>query len=100
MAKLPQSSGVGENSVPSTLQSAERGSLDATIAGLADLSGGQLRLQWRNHLGGTPDAKGLSMSTKLNDTQLVMLSAAAQRNDRCLVAPANLKDSAARRVAD
>ena len=40
------------------------------------------------------------MSTKLNDTQLVMLSAAAQRNDRCLVVPPNLTDSAARRMAD
>ena len=40
------------------------------------------------------------MSTKLNDTQLVMLSAAAQRSDRCLVAPPNLKESAARRMAD
>ena len=38
------------------------------------------------------------MSTKLNDTQLVMLSAAAQRNDRCLVAPPNLTDGAARRM--
>ena len=46
------------------------------------------------------DVKGLSMSTKLNDTQLVMLSAAAQRSDRCLVAPPNLKESAARRMAD
>jgi predicted transcriptional regulator len=40
------------------------------------------------------------MPTKLNDTQLVMLSAAAQRNDRSLVAPVNLKESAARRMAD
>ena len=40
------------------------------------------------------------MSTTLNDTELVMLSAAAQRNDRCLVAPPNLKDSAARRATD
>ena len=41
------------------------------------------------------------MSTKLNDTQLAMLSAAAQRSDRCLVATLNLKESAARRmVAD
>jgi hypothetical protein len=40
------------------------------------------------------------MSTKLNDTQLVMLSAAAQRNDRCLVAPPNLTDGAARRMAN
>ena len=30
--------------------------LDATIAGLADLDADQLRLQWRNHLGGTVPA--------------------------------------------
>ena len=40
------------------------------------------------------------MPTKLNNSQLVMLSAAAQRNDRSLVAPPNLKESAARRMAD
>ena len=30
--------------------------LDATIAGLTDLDADQLRLQWRNHLGGTVPA--------------------------------------------
>jgi hypothetical protein len=30
--------------------------LDATVAGLADLDADQLRLQWRNHLGGTAPA--------------------------------------------
>jgi hypothetical protein len=40
------------------------------------------------------------MSTKLTDTHLVMLSAAAQHNDGCLVVPPTLKYSAARRVAD
>ena len=39
------------------------------------------------------------MSIKLTDTQLVMLSAAAQRDDRCLVAPPNLKGGAAQKVA-
>jgi hypothetical protein len=38
------------------------------------------------------------MSIKLTDTQIVMLSAAAQRDDRCLVAPRNLKGSAAQKV--
>jgi hypothetical protein len=33
--------------------------------------------------------------SKLTDTQVVMLSAAAQRDDRCLVAPQNLKGAAA-----
>ena len=38
------------------------------------------------------------MSIKLTDTQLVMLSAAAQREDRCLVAPPTLKRGAAQKV--
>jgi len=40
------------------------------------------------------------MSIKLTDTQLVILSAAAQRKDRCLVAPPTLKGGAAQRVAN
>jgi hypothetical protein len=39
------------------------------------------------------------MSIKLTDTQLVMLSAAARRDDRCLVAPQNLKGGALHKVA-
>ncbi|MFZ1963966.1 MAG: DUF3489 domain-containing protein [Roseiarcus sp.] len=39
-------------------------------------------------------------NVKLSDTQLVMMSAAAQREDRCLVAPQNLKGAAARKVAE
>ena len=39
------------------------------------------------------------MSIKLTDTQIAMLSAAAQRDDRCLVAPRNLKGGAAQKVA-
>ncbi len=39
------------------------------------------------------------MSIKLSDAQLVMMSAAAQRDDRCLVAPPNLKGGAAQKVA-
>jgi hypothetical protein len=39
------------------------------------------------------------MSIKLTDTQIVMLSDAAQRDDRCLVAPRNLKGGAAQKVA-
>jgi hypothetical protein len=39
------------------------------------------------------------MSIKLTDTQIVMLSAAAQRDDRCLLAPRNLKGGAAQKVA-
>jgi hypothetical protein len=39
------------------------------------------------------------MSIKLTDTQLVLLSAAAQRKDRCLVAPPTLRGATARKVA-
>jgi hypothetical protein len=39
------------------------------------------------------------MSIKLTDTQLIMLSEAAQREDRCLVASPNLKGGAALKVA-
>ena len=39
------------------------------------------------------------MSIRLTDTQLVMLSAAAQRDDRCLVAPQNPKGSATQKLA-
>ena len=39
------------------------------------------------------------MSIKLTDTQIVMLSAAAQRNDRCLLAPQILKGSATQKLA-
>src|ERR1700722_15154235 len=39
------------------------------------------------------------LSIKLTDTQIALLSAAAQRGDRCLDAPPNLKGGAARKVA-
>ena len=39
------------------------------------------------------------MSIKLTDTQLVLMSAAAQREDRCLVASPTLKGGAAQKVA-
>ena len=39
------------------------------------------------------------MSIKLSDTQLVMLSAAAQRHDRCLTLPERLKGAVAHKVA-
>lgn len=39
------------------------------------------------------------MSIKLTDAQLVILSAATQREDRCLVAPKNLRGGAAQKVA-
>jgi hypothetical protein len=39
------------------------------------------------------------MSIKLSDTQLLMLSAAAQREDRCIAAPPNLKGAASQKIA-
>jgi hypothetical protein len=39
------------------------------------------------------------MSIKLTDTQLLMLSAAAQREDRCIAAPPSLKGAAAQKIA-
>src|SRR5208337_4144667 len=41
----------------------------------------------------------MSMSIKFTDTQLVLLSAAAQREERCLVASPTLKGGAAQKVA-
>ena len=38
------------------------------------------------------------MSIKFNDTQLVLLSAASQRDDHCLVPPADPKRSQAQRA--
>jgi Protein of unknown function (DUF3489) len=40
------------------------------------------------------ERKGWIMSVKLTDAQLVMMSAAAQRKDRCLSAPATIKGAA------
>jgi hypothetical protein len=39
------------------------------------------------------------MSIRFTDTQLVLLSAATQREDRCLVASLTLKGGAAQKVA-
>jgi hypothetical protein len=40
------------------------------------------------------ERKGWTMSVKLTDAQLVMMSAAAQREDRCLAAPETMKGAA------
>jgi hypothetical protein len=49
--------GVGKPQARSMSNSSQdAASLDALIAGLVDLDADQLRLQWRNHLGGTPPA--------------------------------------------
>ena len=44
------------------------------------------------------DEGSIPMSIKLSDTQLVMLSAAARRDDRCLMLREKLKGAAAHRV--
>src|SRR6202453_3043788 len=44
------------------------------------------------------DRKGWIMSVKLTDAQLVMMSAAAQRKDRCLSAPATIKGAPLNKV--
>src|SRR5450432_1610388 len=48
--------GAGESTSPPAPSSSGASSLDTLIAGLADLDAEQLRLQWRNHLGGAPPA--------------------------------------------
>jgi hypothetical protein len=45
-------------------------------------------------------AKSRGSALKLSDTQLVLLSAAAQRDDSCLTATPKLKGGAAQKVAD
>jgi hypothetical protein len=46
----------GENHSLPTSSKSKAETLDVTIAGLIDLDAAQLRLQWRNHLGGTAPA--------------------------------------------
>jgi hypothetical protein len=48
--------GPGEKEARPAQSSNRMNALDALVAGLADLGPDQLRLQWRNHLGGTPPA--------------------------------------------
>ena len=64
---------------------------DRTDPGLASVRG---QIGWFLR-----DAKGSKMTIKLNDTELVMLSAAARRDDRCLVAETGVKGVDARKVA-
>ena len=53
MARRLPIDGGGSNSPPASASSGAS-PLDALIASFADLDADQLRLQWRNHLGGTP----------------------------------------------
>ena len=56
MAMRRRSGDVGEASPPWAPRSDNAGSVEDVIAGLADLDANALRLQGRNHLGGTPPA--------------------------------------------
>ena len=56
MAKCRNANGTGEGSTPPAPSASERETLDASIASLSGLSADQLRLQWRNHLGGIAPA--------------------------------------------
>jgi hypothetical protein len=56
MAMRRLSGDVGDASPPPAPRSGSAGSVEDVIAGLADLDANGLRLQWRNHLGGTPPA--------------------------------------------
>ena len=56
MAMRRLSGDVGEASPPWAPRSDNAGSVEDVFAGLADLDANGLRLQWRNHLGGTPPA--------------------------------------------
>jgi hypothetical protein len=47
---------IGESLTLRASSQSEAETLDVTVSGLADLDGDQLRLQWRNHLGGTAAA--------------------------------------------
>ena len=56
-------------------------------------------VQVRGRIGRAPRDEGQTMSIQLTNTQLVMLSAAAQREDRCIAAPPSLKGAAAQKTA-
>ena len=56
MAKRRKANGAGEASVPPAPSASERETLDASVASLSGLNLDQLRLQWRNHLGGIAPA--------------------------------------------
>jgi hypothetical protein len=56
MAKRQKARGAGEATVPPARSSSERERLEAAVASLSSLNADQLRLQWRNHLGGIAPA--------------------------------------------
>ena len=56
MAKRRNPNGAGEALVPPAPSSSEREVLDASVTSLSGLNVDQLRLQWRNHMGGIAPA--------------------------------------------
>ena len=56
MAKRQRARGAGEAAVPPAQSSSERERLEAAVASFSGLNADQLRLQWRNHLGGLAPA--------------------------------------------
>ena len=56
MATRRNANGAGEASVPLAPSASARETLDASVARLSRLNTDQLRLQWRNHLGGVAPA--------------------------------------------
>jgi hypothetical protein len=52
MAKRQKATGAGEATVPPAQSSSERERLETAVASLSGLNADQLRLHWRNHLGG------------------------------------------------
>ena len=56
MATRRNANGAGEASVPPAPSASARETLDASVASLSGLNTDQLRLQWRNHLGGVAPA--------------------------------------------
>ena len=56
MATRRNANGAGEASVPPAPSASARETLDASVARLSGLNTDQLRLQWRNHLGGVAPA--------------------------------------------
>ena len=56
MATRRNANGAGEASVPPAPSASARETLDASVARLSGLNTDQLRLQWRNHLGGVASA--------------------------------------------
>src|SRR5271167_3762906 len=103
MATRRNANGAGEASVPPAPSASARETLDASVARLSGLNTDQLRLQWRNHLGGVAPAhlpKWLLvrvLAYRVQATTFGGLDAATSRRIRG--APSKSVDAAAPRFA-